>query len=409
MNAKNRTTIAATVNAAFRLNVADKIAEINHTPYVVGTFANFDYSIAVSMMWDVRTRLLSLMPGNVTSADVPREGTYAAERNEHPDHRDRMVERKNAEFAHSVLSRVEEHLAEKAKDELAKVQGEDITPTKFYEFKPYMSTKAAFSEDRRVWALANLDKKGQEIQIAKLDEFDRLDEADFEGAGIGINDALDVFNKMVKEGDNLDRVAFNAWSKLRSNLVAYEDGFQKFEEARAFINTLNGDEGYYSSTMSKFAKINAEWNTKAFKLSRAIENNLTATPLLAHLGAPKDLINSPEWLTMLTEVETAKIEKDAMLLEAQIRQVKAKQRQVEVAKRMAALQTEMDDILDPKAAAKRKAKAERKAAAKAVAKATPIHSVPPVSTSEPAPNGTKPNGSGVRITNNSGIPSYSHR
>lgn len=393
MNAINRTTITAQVNAAFRLDVADKITAIKHEPYILGTFANFDYSIAVSMMWDVRTKLLSLMPGTVTTAETPREGTYAAQRGEHPEARDRKVEREECETAISVLARVEEHLALKAKDETTKVKGEDITPTHFYEFRPYMSTTASFIADRREWVISNLDKKGAEIQLARLDEMARLDEGDFKGAGIGINEALEKFHAMVAEGENRERVAFNAWAKLRSNLLAYEDGFQKFEDARAFINALDGDEAYYSSTMSKFAKINAEWNTKAFKLGRAIENNLNATPLLAHIGPPKDLINSPEWATMVIQVETIAMEKDAMLLEANLRKVRAKKAQVDVAKRMAALQAELEDELDPKRAAKKAEAAQ-----------------PTVLITEAPPKDTKSNGGcGVNIIGKNTLPSYTHR
>lgn len=345
MNAINRTTISAIVKAAFTLDVAEQIAAIQHTPYEVGVFANFDYAIAVSMMWDARTKLLSLMPGITTMIDQPREGTYAAERGEHPEARDRAQERRECEFAISVLSRVEEHLAAKAKDETEKVKGVE-NPTGFYEFKPYMSTFKSFVDDRREWVLSNLDKPAAEAQLAKLDELARLDEADFEGAGIGINEALAHFHKMVREGDNLDRVAFNAWSKLRSNLLAYQQGLERYEDAQVFVSSLDRDDPRYNSAMSKFAKICGEWRTASFKLPRAIKNNLAATPLLAHAGVPKDLINSPEWATMRIEAETAQMEREAALLEAQLRQVQAKQRQVDVAKRMADLQRELEDALN---------------------------------------------------------------
>jgi hypothetical protein len=188
------------------------------------------------------------------------------------------------------------------------------------------------------------------MQLARLDEMARLDEADFEGAGIGINEALPLFHKMINEGDNLDRVAFNAWSKLRANLLAYQQGLERYEDAQIFVSSLERDDPRYNSAMSKFAKLCGEWRTASFKLPRAIKNNLAATPLLAHAGVPKDLINSPEWATMRIEAETAQMEREAALFEAQLRQIQAKQRQVDVAKRMAALQRELDDALNPKKA-----------------------------------------------------------
>ncbi|MBK8113193.1 MAG: hypothetical protein IPK44_01090 [Candidatus Accumulibacter sp.] len=348
MSAINRTTINLLVNAIFALDIHEDIAKIEQKDYTIGTFATHDYALAVSMMWDARTRLLSLMPGVVTTVDQPRPGTYAAERNEHQDHRDRAAERKECEFSISVLARVEEHLAAKAKDETEKVKGEGITQTKFYEFRPYMSTLKSFIDDRREWAVANLDTKAKELQIAKLDELARLDEGDFEGAGIGINEALEKFAEMVKEGDNLDRVAHNAWAKLRSNLIAYQQGLEKYEDAQVFVSSLERDEPGYDSAMSKFAKLSGEWKTLSFKLPKAIENNLAATPLLAHAGVPKDLVNSPEWRTMVVKANSEKMEREAALLEAQLREVKAKQNQLDIAKRMAALQLSLRTRLIPR-------------------------------------------------------------
>ena len=404
MSAINRTTINLLVNAIFELDLAEKIAKIEQKPYTIGTFATHDYALAVSMMWDARTRLLSLMPGVVTTVDQPRAGTYAAERGEHQDHRDRAAERRECEFSISVLARVEEHLAAKAKDETEKVKGEGITQTKFYEFRPYMSTLKSFIDDRREWAVANLDTKGKEVQIAKLDELARLDEGDFEGAGIGINEALEKFAEMVKEGDNLDRVAHNAWAKLRSNLIAYQQGLEKYEDAQVFVSSLERDEPGYDSAMSKFAKLSGEWKTLSFKLPKAIENNLAATPLLAHAGVPKDLVNSPEWRTMVVKANSEKMEREAALLEAQLREVKAKQNQLDIAKRMAALQQQLDDALDPKGAAKRAAKAERKAAEKAARKA---QGAEPALTPD-VPSDTPKNG-GIKPFGANGIPSYTHR
>ncbi|MBL8408439.1 MAG: UvrD-helicase domain-containing protein [Candidatus Accumulibacter sp.] len=160
-----------------------------------------------------------------------------------------------------------------------------------------------------------------------------------------------------------------AWSKLRSNLIAYWQIKERYEEEQALVSHLEKGEPGYDSAMSEFAKTCGEWRTASYKLPLAIKNNLAETPLLAHAGVPKDLINSPEWRTMATRVATQKMESEAMLLQAQIEEVAAKQRQLNVAKRMAALQQELDDLLDPKAASERKA---AKVAAAAAAAAEPV-------------------------------------
>ena len=97
---------------------------------------------------------------------------------------------------------------------------------------------------------------------------------------------------------------------------------------------------------------------------------------------------------MVVKANSEKMEREAALLEAQLREVKAKQNQLDIAKRMAALQQQLDDALDPKGAAKRAAKAERKAAEKAARKAQGAEPAltPDVPSDTPKNGGIKPLG-----------------
>lgn len=420
MNANTMNTIQMEVNAAFRLNIADQIAEIVHSPYVSGIFAAEDYRIGASMLSDARTRLVNLMPGYTKAQLEARPGSKLYIDRDAPLSEfdlERRVELQEVQMTISVIEGVLEHLVKKANDEQKRVWVEGGKKGDFWPFRPFITTFSEVLAEKRTWANEELTGETLEKYIAKLDEAASLSFSDFPGYGMGVNAALSEFHKMLKEGDNVDRVSFNAWKKLRGNLAAWYQAYEAFEDERAVMNEFRPTDPGYNSAMSEFSKINKLWNRQDFKLQAAIKNSLSCVNLLAHMGPPADLIQSPEWITEETKAATMKLARDNAKTMALIRQVEASKEQVKVAEMLAANKQRLAELLDPslaqarlKAEAKAAAKAEAKVAAKAAAKTSSTNHVQqPVLTLE-APKGAKPNGSATPLSAvQRGIPSYNHR
>ena len=107
-----------------RFHVGRGRTDRNNPAYAlrVGVFANFDIYRRVDDV-GCPDKALELDAGYHDDDDQPREGTYAAELVEHPEARDRAQGVVNANSRSPVLSRVEEHLAAKAKDETRRLKG----------------------------------------------------------------------------------------------------------------------------------------------------------------------------------------------------------------------------------------------------------------------------------------------
>lgn len=206
-----------------------------------------------------------------------------------------------------------------------------------------------------------------------------------------------------------------AWDDLLDSLEQFGILLSKHEDAQVFVSSLERGEPGYDSAMSKFAKHCAEWNTQRFKLSEAITNTLNETQLLAHKGALKDLIDSPNW-------RAATAHKRAALAKEKLAEINANTLEIE------ALNAEVE-CMEALAAARQRM-AALAARNEALMNGTPVEPTNPVEPVElkkfdrddpeyieileaikalDAPKDTKSNG-GIKLgIITGGIPSYTHR
>lgn len=349
MNTTNRTTIAAQVKAVFAMGLDAKIADMDVVPFIPdGVIADQEYRALVSMIYSVRSDIVRLMNGiDKPLQDADRLGSVGTSDNgtvsDFELERDALLQ--SALRCHAVLERHAETLAEKARkdSEEAGVKTNDggryRIARKGREFRGFLNTWDEFLLDLRSkavpgtsWAI-KIDAAG-ELVFPLVSAQQASDEY------------LDYF-----EDENVTKVSYKAWDKLLDACEQYGTLISEHEFVMANFNELPQE--FKERAKSEVAVENANFRQESRNSEYWINRFLEPWALLCHTGAPKALVDSPEWRAAaaqkraalarakLAEVNAQTLELEAMNAEAEAYNALAAARQ-----RMAALAARNEALMN---------------------------------------------------------------
>ena len=336
MNA-NRTIIASQVNAAFTLfisgqAVSDIIKNSAPVSYEYGLFAEQDIRVLMSMVYSLRTELVKLMDGrDQPLQDRPREGSLDANDAGLPDQQE--VERQEAirQVAHemAVLERHLESLDEQARRDLEEAgqRAEDGGRVRFQrrnqQYRSYVNTWEEWLVDQK--ATTAVDSSWYR-KLCRAEE-------DITIPLVSAQQASDEYLSYLQD-DRLERSSRRAWDRVEESLLECGLEIDRHEKVMAKLNEdLQIVYEAYSKPAERKAKADlvkgqmaAETREHKEAINRPLwmlTKRLEPTALLAHTGAPKTLVDSPEWRTHEAQLLAAKARADAALAQAQMAEMNA--------------------------------------------------------------------------------------
>lgn len=404
----NRTPMSAVVNAVFSLSIKDKdgnqtrlldaFRNLQQMTYVPGLFPIQDVRVAKSILWGLRNAHVSLQYVSTKPLqDQPQEGSLEANDtgrgDEQAEERNKAID--DNEYLQAV---VERHLVSLQKQvrsdyEEAGERQEDGGRLRFKLHNAYRpSDEMDALEDWYSKQLAQTPAGSRRyLQIIASQE--RLLDEDEHGETVallphvGAQEANDVWNELVSDADDrFTKLANRDWDSIRELLTDLGNELYRHAGVMAQLNDeLAAVHEAYSERTAQ------QRNAGPVKAAMAIENTthreninrplwmlgrkFEAVALLAHVGVPQDILNSPEWRAAEAKQRAAEarakaqeaqaqmleVEANMMEMEANMLLMESRRQLAEMQKAMNAQMAEMRALMNPPKEAKAKAKAKAKA------------------------------------------------
>lgn len=389
----NRTPISAAVNGAFNTvidgqSVKDIITNlVLPVEYEFGVFADQDIRVLVSMYYALIFELVSLMPYNdAPLQDAPKTGSLEANDTGVEDRF--SVERDAAikEVLHgiAVIHRHLLSLDERARKELEEAGqrtadgGRQRFNLKARVYKSIVKDYEDVLIDMKLREPVSNVRRVAQIEMAMDYNLPKVSETD---AGQEFYDYLDE--------ERLERSALRAWDNVLSSL---QDVSFEIDRNAATMEKLNAELAEASqlrnpqdrkvamdSVKSRMVLARNEHRQNINYPQWLLKQRLSPLALLAHTGAPKALVESPEWRAEAAklraaaaraksqEVQAQMVEMEALMLEqeANMGLFSLRKRMAEMQKAMNEQQKEFAAMMNPK-----EAKPAKEAKPKAEVKAT---------------------------------------
>ena len=396
----NRTPIAAAVNGSFNTiidgeTVKDIIARLS-TPveYEFGVFADQDIRVLVSMYYALIFELVSLMPyEDKPLQDAPKVGSLEANDTGVEDRF--SIEREEAikdvlqgiAYIHRHL----ESLDERARKELEEAgqRQQDGGRIRFNRkqrtYKSMVKDMQDVLIDMKLREPLSNQRRIAQIELAMECNLPKVSETD---AGQAFIDYLDE--------DRIERSSMRAWDNVLDSLQEVSFEIDRYAQVMEQLNAELSEASQLrnpqdrkvsmDSVKSRMVLARNEYKQNLNYPQWLLKQRLAPVALLAHTGAPKALIDSPEWRAeeaklraaearaKTQEAESQLMEMEAMMLEQQANMglMQMRQRMMEMQKAMATQQKEFAAMMNagkpakaPKEAKEAKeAKVETKALAK---------------------------------------------
>ena len=394
MNTTNRTIIAAQVKALFTLDLDTKIFNMEVVPFIAdGVIADQEYRALVSMIYTVRSDIVRLMNGDDKPLqDVDKPGALGTSDNGTVS--DFEIERgvllASALRCHAVLERHSETLAEKARKDSEEAGrktddgGRYRIARKGREFRGYLNTWDEFLLDLKSKAVAGT---AWAIKIAHAEElvFPMV------SAQCATDEYLEYF-----EDENVTKVSLKAWDKLLDAAETYGTLLIEHERTMGDFNELPKE--FKERAKSEIAIENVNFRQESRNSEYWINRFLEPWALLCHTGAPKALVDSPEWRTAAAykrvsaaKAKVAEVNAQALELEAMNAEAEAYEALSAARKRMAALAARNEALMNGTPEPKVEIEASSEEVMETIKAA-----------------GTPKNG-GIKPVGLPGFPSYTHR
>jgi hypothetical protein len=359
----NRTQIANIVNAIFAMAKNDDIKNLA-TPkeFEFGLFAQQDIKALMSALYSKRIELVKLqyVADKPLFDGQPQDGSLEANDSGVPDEyaEERAVEIKQVAFELAIIERriksLEMQAAEESEEAGNKTQdgGRIRFNLKTRQFKPYMDS----FEDYLIKAKA--EAKPNTAWLAKIEKCQET----IVLPHVTAQDAIDQFKDMTDDSF-VTKVSDKAWERMLERFEEAGQELTRHDFVMAQFNNLSDADR--KDQMPLIAEENKEFKYNMKQHSWWIDNVfLEPIALLAHEGAPKHIINSPEWRTHEARIKAAEAqanaqeamaataEAEAMILQcnANMALFTARQMQIQMEQKLAQQQAMMNAMFTPPAA-----------------------------------------------------------
>ena len=381
MSVINHTRIARIVNAVFSDgDLPSKLKGMaSPVPYELGLFAEQDYRAGVSAIYTLRSMIIRLMDVEALLKplqDQPAEGSL--ESNDLGTESDTDIERrealKEALYAHSVIERHLESLAKQARNDLEEAGSKTADGgrlrfnLKTKQFQAYCGSFEDFIKDAFVSAKPGT-RWYYQLDAAKSLTF----------PFVSAQEAADMYSSYF-EDEALVKVSSKAWDKVMDSLEAMGQDIADHESLLMQYNALD-KEHQTAGAKSDLAVACKEYKQTMRNHEYWVNRFLSPWALLMHLGAPAELLNSPEWRTKEAEIRTraaraqmADVQATITETQAGMAEMEANMALMQMRKQMAEMQAAMNDQMKAFKAFMAPPKAEKPAAKE---KAKPVKAVKP--------------------------------
>ena len=376
----NRTLSSAAVNGAFNTVIDGETAKdiilrlAVPLQYEFGLFADQDIRVLVSMYYAQIFELVSLMPyDDKPLQDMPKAGSLEANNTGVEDAR--SVEREEAiQESLKGIAIVHRHLLsldERARKELEEAgrREADGGRQRFnLKARVYKSIVKSFEDvliDMKMREPVSNQRRIAQIEQAMEYNLPYVSETD---AGQAFVDYLD--------DERMERSAQRAWDNIIASLQdvsfeidQYSDVMEKLNAELAEASQLRNAQDRKvacDSVKSRMVLARNEHRQNINYPQWLLKQRLAPTALLAHVGAPKSLIDSPEWRAeeaklraaaaraKAQEAQSQIVEMEALMLEqeANMGLMQVRRQMMEMQKAMAKQQAEFKAMMNPPKEAK---------------------------------------------------------
>lgn len=375
MTNTNRTQISAAVNGAFNFTidgecVKDIIARLAApVQYEFGVFADQDIRVLISMYYALIFELVSLMPyddkplqdapkvGSLEANDTGVEDRFSIERQE------AIAEvLKGIAYIHRHLLSLDER-ARKELEEAGQRQADGGRQRFNLKQRVYKSMVKDFEDvliDMKLREPLSNQRRIAQIEQAMDYNLPLVSETD---AGQAFHDYLD--------DDRIERSAHRAWDNVITSLQDVSFEIDRHAETMAKLNAELSEASLLrnpqdrkvamDSVKSRMVLARNEHRQNINYPQWMLKQRLAPVALLAHVGAPKSLIESPEWRAeeaklraaaaraKSQEVQAQMVEMEAMMLEQQANMnlLQLRKQMAEMQKAMQQQQKEFAAMMNP--------------------------------------------------------------
>ena len=319
MNNSNRTRLSLIVNAIFAAGLNDRIKTMEATSYQVGLFAEQDYRAGVSVLYTIRMDLVRMQDGSDKPLqDRPKYGSLEA--NDTGRESDIEIERRavmaEAARAHAVIERHLESLAKQASSDLEEAGvrttsgGRYVISSSGRQFRAYCGSWHDFLLDLKANAQAGTPWM---LKIERAQELVSF-------PCVSAQDATDAFMDYFEDA-NVLKTSARAWDKLFDRLEMLGQTLRDHEQMTNAFNAM--DDAMRDAGKTEFAAACREHKRDVKNHDWWLERMLEPWALLLATGAPKDLVNSPEWRTKEAELRAAKARVKLVEVQAEMLELEA--------------------------------------------------------------------------------------
>lgn len=372
----NRTPIAAAVNGAFNTVidnevVKDIITRFSAVPvaYEFGVFADQDIRVLLSMYYALIFEFVTLMPyQDVPLQDAPRAGSLEAN---DTGVEDRFAVEREAAIKDTLhgIAVIHRHL--RSLDERARKELEEAGKTeydggriRFNRKQPvYKSLVKDFEE-----VLIDMKSREPRANVRRIAQIESAMEYNL--PRVSETDAGQEFYDYLDE-ERMERSAQRAWDNVLQSLQEvsfeidqYAGVMEKLNAELAEATQLRNPQDRRVATDSVKTRMALARNEHRQNINYPqwlLKQRLAPVGLLAHIGAPKALIESPEWRAeeaklraaaaqaKSQEVQAQMVEMEAMMLEQQANMglLQLRKQMAEMQKAMNKQQKEFAAMMNP--------------------------------------------------------------
>ena len=325
----NRTQISNAVTAVFTLG---KQADINMVPatYEFGSDAAQDLKVVSSALWTVRNEIVKNVGARLDNKpifDQPMEGSLEANDtgrgDEMAEERERAL--KSLVREEAILVRRIKQLVEIALDHVERVMPDDRMAQ--YKQKVFISS---YNKPFAVW-LIERKAVATGTWLDKLNATQEWLEDECIEPVIDAQTAKEEWEALVSD-EYTTKSALRAWQQLVDKLEGYGQIIKAHNTKMAQLT----DKTEMARESSEYRSL---MNSAEFVINKMLENNID---LLKHAGAPKYLVDSPEWRTEIAKIRAgeaqaaaqealaATAESEAMILQTQANMALFQARQLQM-------------------------------------------------------------------------------
>lgn len=319
MSAFNRTTVASAVNALFVMGRAQEIESMRTVPYEFGIFAEQDIRALISMVYSLRIELVRLMHvSDKPLQDQPAEGSLDANDTGRPDEQAEEREQaiKDVSYGLAILERHLQSLDDQARKDLEEAGNRTQDGGRF-RFNFQRPQYKSFVDSWEDWlSKQKADAEPNSVWLKKLELAEETVFIPF----VSAQEATDEYRSYLDD-NRLDASSERAWDRLIERAAMAGDELAKHQKAVDAYNALDAEGQKRES--SYFAQQCREHKREMKSHDWWMDRLLEPAALLAHLGAPKVLLDSPEWRTKKAEQAAHNARLQAQEAQAQLAEVQA--------------------------------------------------------------------------------------